>query len=86
MKTSERIAIYEYTIPLWAISALEYGDISGIWDENEVNEVTEFIDSLPPGGHWSWPEGDGYYAYTNDVNGLGAKVVDAQYIVITPLT
>lgn len=78
---------YEYKIPVWAICALEYGDFTGL-DDNDEKAVNEFIESLPRDrngsiGHFSWGEIDEnkYFAHYNDINNLGSDVVDVEYLV-----
>ena len=83
---------YDFVIPTWAICYLEYGDGSGLEDE-DIKKVDEFLDQLNQigidndyqGYHFAWPETDedSYFAARNDINGyLGATVVDAKVMFL----
>jgi hypothetical protein len=73
---------YEFTIPEWAVTALEYGDFSGLTDDEE-EDLENFTDQelIPLGaGHWEWGD-ESYFARENDVRLQAGNVVDAVYHV-----
>ena len=78
---------YEYRIPTWAICPLEYGDYSGL-DDDDIAAIEKFVETLPRDskgccGHYSWGDTDSesYFAHSNDINNLGSTVVDVEYLV-----
>jgi hypothetical protein len=74
---------YEYKIPTWAICALEYGDYSGL-DDNDIKAVESFIADLPGSGHYAWPDDidpEKYFSHSNDFGTLASDVVDVEYLV-----
>ncbi len=75
---------YEFKIPTWAVCPLEYGDYSGLTDE-DISDLESFIESLPRDsngciGHFIWPD-ESYFSHDNDISSLGSDVYDAEYLV-----
>ena len=66
----------EYTVPVWAICAIEYGDLSGLSTE-DITKLDLFMDDLPRrivGIEYSEePE----FKTSNDICSLGADCVKA---------
>lgn len=61
-----------FIIPAWAIGFLEYGDLSGLTD-NEVAILTRWqAAELPRGAILDWSEATSFYHY-NDVTLQGAE-------------
>jgi hypothetical protein len=71
---------YEYKIPTCFVCPIEYGDMSAL-EETDIEELNEFLDSMPSKGHgvWSWGD-ENYFSYSNDVNNLGDEVIDATFV------
>ena len=74
-----KFEIYEYTIPTYAIVALEYSDLSGLGDK-DIEELDAFLETLPGSGHWDF-DGEPYFHWRNDISDLGGDVIDARYLV-----
>jgi hypothetical protein len=75
---------YEYKIPTWAVIALEYGDYSGLEDD-DIAAIESFVSELPrnPSGSvgiFSWPD-ESYFSWSNDVSDPGSDVYDVEYLV-----
>jgi hypothetical protein len=65
-----------YTIASHFASAIENGDYSGL-EDSEVEELEDFLNTLPRGYHtWQWSEDDEEFA-TDEVTGLKASCVTA---------
>lgn len=68
---------YNYTIPAHMISAIEYGDTSGLSDSDE-KALDVFIDSLPAGNRCFSFEVFTEFTHKNDVLGrIGCDCVEA---------
>lgn len=76
----ERIGTY--SIPTYAICAIEYGDFSGVNDEDE-KIIKEFLESEFHNGfvadwHTNEPDGEPYFSRF-PAFGLACEVVDADF-------
>lgn len=72
--------IDRFTIPTWAIAALEYGDFSGL-DDMDTELVQAFIDANCKGGYYvEWVGiNEPYFSRYPDIGGLASEVVDADF-------
>lgn len=71
---------YDYTIGAQYVCALEYGDLTGL-DDNEIHALEDFMSDLPASnGHWSW--GDDESFARDDVMGYWGQCVKAEYVVM----
>jgi hypothetical protein len=69
---------YEYRIASHFVCAIEYGDLTGL-DDDEEQALAAFLDTLPGSGHWEW--GDAASFARDDVVGLWGDCVGAVYLV-----
>lgn len=74
--------IGKYKIPQYAICAIEYGDFSGL-DEEDIDNINEFLDDEFPNGfvvdwHINDPDGELYFT-SCPAFGMAAEVVDADF-------
>lgn len=74
--------IGKYKIPQYAICAIEYGDFSGL-DDEDIDNINEFLECLFPNGfvvdcHSNEPEGEPYFTRCPDF-GMSTEVVDADF-------
>lgn len=74
--------IGKYKIPEYAICAIEYGDYSGL-DEQDKCEIMDFLSEEFPNGfvvdwHGNEPEGEAYFS-TSPEFGLPTNVIDADF-------
>ena len=70
---------YNYCLGSHFISAIEYGDESGLTDE-ESGQLAEFLETLPRGaGHWSYGEHEEFARC--DVSGMHGDCTRADYLV-----
>lgn len=74
--------IGKYKIPQYAICAIEYGDFSGL-DEEDIDNINEFLDDEFPNGfvvdwHINEPDGEPYFT-SCPAFGMAAEVVDADF-------
>ena len=82
-----KITCYEFTLPSFLVVPLEYGDLSGLEDEDvEVyNRLSETIDDIirnENGTHYTIEYSDySYFSYTPDFTKLGCDVVDAKVYI-----
>lgn len=75
---------YEYSIAKHYITALEYGDYSGLSDDEEA-QLERFLKSLPEGpSHWDWGDADDTNFKVDEVSGLRADCVEAKLMVQKP--
>ena len=73
--------IYQYTIPTWSICAIEYGDYSGLTDE-DIQILETFLADLPQaGGCFSYSEEEYFSRYPSF--GLACTCVEADYVLLT---
>lgn len=73
---------YEYFLPVHFICPIEYGDETGLTDD-ESEELAGWLESLPHAGragHWVFHETDEFSG--NDVNGLMGETVRATFHAI----
>lgn len=71
---------YQYSIPTWAICALEYGDYSGLNDE-DIKNIESFLDGLPElGGTFTY--NDEKYFSNSPAFGLPCDCVDVEYTIL----
>lgn len=74
--------IGKYKIPEYAINAIEYGDYSGLEDE-DIKNIKEFLNrEFPKGFVVDWhPNEEGYEPYFSKCPdfGLATTVVDADF-------
>jgi hypothetical protein len=73
----------EYTLPTWAVSALEYGlgdDPKSDYnlDDDDIAALKAFQESLPGQGHFSWGQKDDF-AHDNDLDGIAGEVIQATW-------
>lgn len=68
----------KYRIPVYAVCAIEYGDFSGMSDEDE-KEIREFLDREFPNGFVVDWNGEDYYFSPFPDFGLPTTVVDADF-------
>ena len=54
-------------IPVWAIPAIEYGDYSGL-DDDDIAAVTAYVAKLPAGAVIEY-DGRPYFSWKNDITG-----------------
>lgn len=66
--------LHTLTVPEWAVCAIEYGDISGLTDD-EIGLVERFVDAELTGHDWEWGAETGF-ARENDLGGLACDVVE----------
>lgn len=71
-----------YKIPEYAVCAIEYGDFTGISDEEE-REIRDFLSEEFPNGfvvdwHGNEPEGEPYFSPC-PAFGLATNVIDADF-------
>lgn len=74
--------IGKYKIPEYAICAIEYGDYSGL-DEQDEREIRDFLsEEFPNGFVVDWqgnePEGEAYFSTVPEF-GLPTNVIDADF-------
>ena len=78
-----RTEIYNYIVPNWAICALEYGDLSGLNDD-EVIALDNFsaeLNKIPcKHYHISWSDDEPYFSHHNDIDNLGNSVQNMQLV------
>lgn len=67
----------EYTVPQFMIGELFNGP-SGALNEEEQQDLDQFLAGLPKNGHWGEPS-DSFFSWKNDVTGKGGDVVDVEY-------
>ena len=71
----------DYTIGSHFVVALEYGDETGLSDQ-ESQELAEFIESLPKGhngsNHWSWGDSDEFARC--EISGMMGHCTQATYL------
>ena len=75
---------YTFTIPAWAVCAIEYGDFSGLsdTDESQVNEFTEMLNERFGHRLFSIEYGqEVYFRNFNDFHNLGDDCVDCKVFV-----
>mgnify|MGYP003420838306 FL=1 len=72
--------IGRYTIPTWAIAAIENADFSGL-DDMDTELVQAFIDATCKGGYYvEWVGIDNpYFSRYPDIGGLASEVIDADF-------
>jgi hypothetical protein len=64
-------------IPVWAIQFIEYGETDDLTPDEE-RIVRLFLKSFPDYEGLCFDyQGDHYFSYDNDVDGLGGDVIDA---------
>jgi hypothetical protein len=69
-----------YTIASHFVTAIEYGDYSGL-EEGEEEALEAFLDTLPRGFHtWQWSDNGEEFA-TDEVTGLKASCITATLYV-----
>lgn len=61
-------------VPEWAVSAIEYGDFSGL-TEDEIGLVQHFVNTEIAGQEWEWGAEVGF-ARRNDLGGPACNVVE----------
>lgn len=61
-------------VPEWAVTAIEYGDFSGL-TEDEIKLVCHFVDTELIGQDWEWGAEIGF-SRSNDLGGLACDVVE----------
>lgn len=74
--------IGKYKIPQYAICAIEYGDFSGL-DDEDIDNINEFLECLFTNGfvvdwHINEPEGEPYFT-SCPAFGMATEVVDADF-------
>lgn len=74
--------IGKYKIPEYAVCAIEYGDYTGLTDE-EKREIIDFMSDNFPNGcvvdwHGNTPEGEAYFSTAPEF-GLPTNVIDADF-------
>lgn len=74
--------IGKYKIPQYAICAIEYGDFSGL-DEEDIDNINEFLEDEFPNGfvadwHINEPDGEPYFT-RYPAFGMPTEVVDADF-------
>ena len=80
-----KVSKVRFVLPTWIVPVLEYGDESGLSEEDlkKYNSFIERIESEGLSGHWLWSHGsDEYFAWNNDVDTLGAMVCDSELIIV----
>lgn len=72
--------IGRYTIPTWAIAAVENAGFSGL-DDMDTELVQAFLDANCKGGYYvEWVGIDNpYFSRYPDIGGLASEVVDADF-------
>ncbi len=74
--------IGKYKIPQYAICAIEYGDFSGL-DDEDIDNINEFLEDEFPNGFvadWHSNEQDGEPYFTScPAFGMATEVVDADF-------
>lgn len=74
--------IGKYKIPTYAINAVEYGDFSGL-DDEDIDNINEFLEYLFPNGFvvdWHIDETEGEPYFTRyPAFGMPTEVVDADF-------
>ena len=66
----------KYTVPTWAITAIEYGELDGL-STDDITKLDSFMDDLPKrilGIDYSY---EPFFATRNDICNLGADCVTA---------
>ncbi len=66
--------LHTLTVPEWAVCAIEYGDFSGL-TEDEIGLVERFVTTEIAGQDWEWGAEIGF-ARENDLGGLACNVVE----------
>lgn len=74
--------IGKYKIPQYAICAIEYGDFSGL-DEEDIDNINEFLyyeflNGFVVDWHINEPDGEPYFT-SCPAFGMAAEVVDADF-------
>ena len=73
--------IINYRLPNWALPYLINSDPSGLSDE-EIDKVDKFvIQEIQGCFNVTMPDGESYFAHTNDIDNLGADCYDCPVIV-----
>jgi hypothetical protein len=67
-----------YRIPAYYASALVNDDWSGLTDEDE-KELRGWLETEQP-GYCCMPDGDAFFAHSNDINRLGSDCYDVTFI------
>ena len=77
IKTEE----YHFKIPVWAALAISNG--SENTTEEEDQQLSDFLESLPDNGQGTFDFGNDepYFSYFNDVDKLGNDVYDTVYTI-----
>ena len=66
----------QYTVPTWAICAIEYGDLDGLSTE-DITNLDEFMTDLPKRIYGIEYSEEPFFATRNDICSLGADCVTA---------
>lgn len=73
---------YDYIIPSHMLCAIEYGDYTGISDDDEI-AIDRFLESLPKGNRILSYGTVSHFTHRNDVLGsIGCDCVDATLTVL----
>ena len=75
-----RIDHYDYSVPVWAICAIEYGDLSGLEPE-DVTNLDEFMDRLPKRIYGIEYGDEPSFTHSNDIHNLGDDCVSMKVFV-----
>lgn len=67
-----------YTIGSHFLSALINGDETGLSDE-EIAELAEFLETLPPNGHWDCSDTETHFARC-EITGMRGDCSDVLYL------
>jgi hypothetical protein len=78
-----KIELYDTAlIPTWAIPAIEYGDYSGLSNEDET-AIRAFVAKLPAGAVMEY-DGQPRFTWKNDITGpIGANVEQANIYILS---
>lgn len=80
----QKLKIVEYRLPDWALPYLINSDPSGLEDA-DIEKVDRFVAAQLARGyaqfHVTMPDGEKYFAHSNDIDGLGADCYDCPVIV-----
>jgi hypothetical protein len=85
MKTELVLDHYDFIIPTWAVTAIEYGEYDSLSD-SDIEMVEAFIARLDelPEKVFSIEYGDDFYFRNfNDMHNLGDDCVDCKVYVLT---
>ena len=80
-----KFEIYEYVLPAWATTAVAYGDVTGITDEEE-EALKNFLErEAKEGGHWSLVSEESAFRHSNDLDNVAGDTEEWEYLVPIPL-